>query len=241
MPTYGGFSPYPRRFGGGRRRLQDVLDSLNADRGTAFDAVNRETVVYAENMALARGVNAAWGTNERLGSLWDPRRMPEDILARWEKILVLAPSPDDSVARRRAVLLEAFERFGSATISSYIQDKLAEALGDAFVGVEYIGPDAASIYVPDGTYPWGVVDTAPWSSSVAHVLVRMQKPDGWTESEFYEAAGKVSEILEPALPIWTTYDFYRAGPISADVPDGPSAGGFYLDDESNLDNQVFDE
>jgi hypothetical protein len=231
----------PRRFGGGRNRLQDVHEDLNADRGTAFDASNRDTTVYVENMALARGISAAWGTNERLGRLWDPPRMSEDIVARWEKILALAPAPDDTMSRRRGRLLTAFERFGSATISSYVQDKLSAELGDAFVGVEYIGPSAALIQVPDLSYPWGIVGSSPWSSTVAHVLVRLQKPDGWTDSEFYETAGKVSQVLEPAMPIWTTFEWYRPGPISAPVADGASAAGFYLDDEANLDNQVFDE
>lgn len=241
MPSFGGMSPYPRRFGGGRPRLQDILESFNADRGDAFDASNTQSIVYVEGMGLARAVSAAWGTNERLGHLWDAVRMPNDVVVRWEKILKLAPATTDSWKDRREVIEAIFKRFGKAATIGPVSAVLEEELGEAFVGVEYIDYDNAYIQVPDGSYPWGSVGaTSPWSSNVAHVLVRLQKPDGWTEGEFYEAANKVALILEPALPVWTTFDFYRAGPTSVNVPGGPSGGGFFLDDESNLDNQVFD-
>ncbi len=77
--------------------------------------------------------------------------------------------------------------------------------------------------------------------TVAHILVRIQKPAGATEAMFYEAAGKVAPALDPLVPAWVTFDWYRA-PLSTpiNVVGGPSAGGFYLDDEHNLDNNVFD-
>jgi hypothetical protein len=242
MPTFGGMSPYPRRFGGGEPRVKTVLETLNADRGTAFDTSNREATVYVNDMAIARALSAAWGTNERLGNLWMPYRMSTDTLVRWEKILAINPSPESTEFERRTYLATLFSNFGQAAISGRITELLTEALGDAFVAVESISYANAVIYVPDGTYPWGsVIADTPWSSTVAHVLVRLQKPTGWSEFDFYEAAGRVIQLLEPILPVWTTVDWYRAGPVSVAVSGGPSAGGFYLDDEHNLDNECFDE
>lgn len=242
MPTFGGFSPYPRRFGGGRTRVQDCLDALNADRGTAFDAEDTESVVYAENMALARAISAAWGTNVRLGYLWDPMRCPLDVLARWERIMALYPRPEDNEVTRRRRVLAIFEAIGKATVNGLVHSLLEPALGEALVAVEHISVDNAVITVPDDSYPWGSVSgSSPWSSTVSHILIRLQKPAGWTEAQFYEAAGKVSQLLDPALPVWVTFDWYRAGETSVAVEGGASAAGFYLDDDANLDNQVLDE
>lgn len=242
MPTFGGMSPYPRRFGGGGKpRVQIVLESLNADRGTAFDASDRTLTVYAINMAIARAISAAWGTNERLGNLWMPYHMSVDTLERWEQILAINPSPDVTELERREYLATLFSNFGQGATNGRITELLSDALGSAFVAVESISYANAKIYVPDGTYPWGSVSAdTPWSSTVAHVLVRLQKPTGWSEFDFYEAAGKVPLLLEPILPAWATVDWYRAGPISSAVSGGPSAGGFYLDDAHNLDNECFD-
>jgi hypothetical protein len=240
MPSYGGMSPYPRRLGGGRTRVQDTLEALSADRGTAFDASTRETTVYIEDMALARAIAAGWSTNQRLGSLWDARRMSEDILHRWEhNILNLHIHHVISITEveRRERVEALLANFGQASIHSTLYTQLSEELGDAFVAIEYIDYSSAYIQVPDGSYPWGVVGDSPWSSTVAHILVRLQKPDGWTEGEFYEAAGKVSLILEPALPVWTTYSWYRPGLIST-ASGGLTAVGFYLDDPHNLNNEI---
>lgn len=240
MPGYGGMNPYPRKFGGGRSRQRVIIDALNADRGTAYLATERQTSVNAVNMALARGIAAAWATNQRLANAWTPTRMSEDILARWEEILALAPAPEDTGPVRRARVTAAFQRFALAALSGQIAAALQAEIGGAFVAVEYIGLANATIYVPDGSYPWGVVGPTPWSSNVSHVLVKLQKPTGWTEGDFYEAAAKVALVLEPMLPIWTTFAWYRPGPVSTPITGGPSAAGFYLDDASNLDNEIFD-
>lgn len=235
---FGGMHPYPRRVGGGRSLVQLVLDGLNADRGTAFDATNRETTVYVNNMAIARAIAAARSTNSRLGNMWVPARMSADVLARWERILALNPSPTDTEASRRVRLEAVFSGFGKETISGRIGELLAAELGDVFIAVENISYDNAQIVVPDGSYPWGSAGAVPWSSTVAHILVRLQKPDGCSEAQFYAAAARVGVVLEPIVPAWVTFDWYRPGPTYESVTGGPSAGGFYLDDEHNLDNEV---
>jgi uncharacterized protein YmfQ (DUF2313 family) len=221
--------------------VQVILDSLNADRGTAYDAATSTTTVYVENMAIARAVAAAWGTNERLGNLWVAGSMTDDVLERWERILAINPPPTDTGTERRERIAALFARFGQPVINGYLSTILAAELGDVFVAVESISYANARILVPDASYPWGVVVTggSPWSSTVAHVMVRLQKPTGWTEREFYDAAGQVLPLLDPLLPVWATVDWYRPGAVSVAVSGGPSAGGFYLDEALNLDNQVF--
>lgn len=241
MPGLGGMNPFPRKLGGGRSRVKIILDGLNADRGTSLDATNPTTKVYAINVALARGIAAAWATNQRVANMWTPERMADDVLARWETILGLSPAPDDDQTTRRTCVRRVFERFGEAATASNIATALEEEIGDAFVSVEHIPYASAQIFVPDGTYPFGTVGAAPWSSNLALVLVRLQKPAGWTEGDFYEAAATVALVLEPMLPAWSTFAWYRAGPVSVAVAGGPSAAGFYADDEHNLDNEILDE
>lgn len=242
MPSFGGYSPYPRRFGGaqGKPQLQVIHEGLNAQRGSAYSK-DSNSVVWVENMAIARALWAAWGTNQRLANQTNPARMT-DMLPRWERILAIPVAADATDAERREAVGDRFESLGTAGNHSRLTSVLAEELGSYFVAVEYISAANAVIHVPDGTYPWGtVVPGYPWYSTTAHTLVLVQKPSNATEDDFYAAAHKVYGILDPLVGSWRTYDWYRrptSTPIS--VLGGPSQAGFYLDDEHNLDNNVFD-
>jgi hypothetical protein len=244
--AFGGYHPYPRRFGGGRHSgkplLQVVHESLNAARGAAFDTDSETSIAAVETMAWARAiVFDGWELNARLGHQWDARRTT-DMLPRWEQIFKIRPAPGASTRDRRVELVRRWERFGAISHHARLETALEAALGDYFVAVEYISLANAVVHVPDGSYPWGTVVTGvPWYSTVAHITVRLQKPAGATEAQFYEAAGKVSFTLDPIVSAFVTFDWYRAPESTpVNVSGGPSAGGFYLDDEHNLDNNVFD-
>jgi len=241
MPAFGGLSPFPIRFGGGPSRVKIVLDSLLAQRGSGYDT-SRDSYVYAEALAHARALAAAWGTNFRLRRAWDPTRLTGTMLSRWERILGIVPATDDSDAARRARISLRFERIGFAALSGELTGRLTEAVGDFFVALEWIPYASAIIRVPDGTYPWGSVSAgAPWASTTASLLVLMQRPSGFSESEFFDATAVVTEIVDAALPAWASFAWYRE-PASGGTatPGGPSLAGFYLDDEHNLDANIFD-
>jgi hypothetical protein len=166
------------------------------------------------------------------------------MLARWEKIFDLRPRPDATDNERRAAMLERWARFSGIANHAKLLDHLQSALGSYFVAIEYIDLSLARITVPDASYPWGTPNTDyPWSSTVAKILVRLQKPAGATEGDFYAEAGKVGPIVDAIAPAWVAYDWYRepAAPYAAiNIGGGPSAAGFYLDADHNLDNSVFD-
>jgi hypothetical protein len=187
-------------------------------------------------------LHGAWATNERLAALWDGKRMPDDIVARWERILAIRPRASDSMQARRERVAEKFASAGTPALPGVLAGTLSSDLGDFFVAIEHIGYSIAKIYVPDGTYPWGTTSTvSPWYSTVAYVLVKLQKPTGYTEAEFYERAGQVFSLVDALVPAWVVVDWYRE-PVSGgiSVSGGPSSAGFFLDDEHNLDNNVFD-
>ncbi len=241
---YGGYHPYPRRFGGGKPHLQVIHESINAQCGTALDATNENTYVWLENMAIARALTFdGWGSNQRLAYQWDPRKVT-DMMPRWERIFAIVPPADMPDRQRRAALTARWERFGARANHTRMHDLLLAGLGDYFFAVEYISLANANVHVPDGSYPWGtVVAGIPWYSTVSHILIRLQKPAFATEADFYNAAAKVAPILDPLLAGWVTWDWYRApaDPYAAiDVAGGPSAGGIYLDSDHTLDNHVFD-
>lgn len=241
---FGGYSPYPRKLGGnkhdGKPLLQVVHESLNAARGAAFDTDSETSIAAVETMAWARAiVFDGWELNARLGHQWDARRTT-DMLPRWERIFKIRPRPGASPRERRNELVLRWERFGGISNHARLTTALSEALGDYFVAVEYISLANAVVHVPDGTYPWGtVVDGVPWYSTVARILVRLQKPAGATEAQFREAAGKVPTVLDPIVNAFVTFKGYRGGASAYSVSGGPSAGGFFLDESNNLDFQVF--
>ncbi len=195
-------------------------------------------------MAHARAITFdGYGTNDRLSLQWDPDRMTS-FLPRWEKILGIVPAPSASEKDRRDEVRKRMRRFIEATaFHSRLYSRLKQELGDVFVAVEYIDIANAVVHSPDPGYPWGtVVLGVPWYSTVAHILVLLEKPAGYSEGDFYSAAAKVFPVTDGLIPAWATIDWYRspAGYPAINVSGGPSRAGFYLDAEHNLDNSVFD-
>lgn len=240
MPRCGGSCPAPRRCGGGVPLIKVIRDSLNRQRGTAYDTTSTSTV-FAENAAAARAIAGGWRTNSRVSYITDPYRMPPSVLTRWETIFALSPSPSESVQARRAAVAECFLRFIETPTHQQLVDKLTAKLGSVFVALEYLDASLAVITVPDNTYPFGFASTdSPWSSTVAHMLIRTQQPAAMTWAQYLDTIALVAPVLEPIIPGWATWDFYLPGTTSVNVPLGPSAAGFYLDDPHNLDFEVFD-
>ncbi len=239
MPGFGGYSPFPRRCGGGKARLQTLHQGLNAQRGTAYSQ-DRESTVWLENHAIARALDASWSTAQRLANQTIPSKMT-DMLPRWERILAIPVDPVFTEAERRAEVGARMARLGLDVNHAHVYSEMSRILGDHFVAVEYLDISLAVITVPDGTYPFGTASTtAPWSSTVATVLVQMAQPTGYTVADFWRKRGLAGAALDAILPIWVSYTIYHAPVVGTPVvvSGGPSAAGFYLD-EPNLDQLVF--
>ncbi len=241
MPACGGKAPYPRRMGGGKTLVATILESLNQQRGTAYD-VSESSPVYAENMAMARALANAWSTNQRLANQADPLRMT-DTLPRWEKILDLHPLPTDTEPVRRAAVAKAFERIGKTFNRSRLQQLVERELGPFYLGTYYIPLALAIVTVPDSSYPFGTPNPDyPWSSNACKVLIHVQKPAGYSWGDFLEVVGRLGPVLDQALTAWQPWDWYVSPSLYApvNVVNGPVGAGFYLDDEHNLDFEIFD-
>ncbi len=237
MGVHGGLAPYPERYGAGSKRLERILRALNNARGTAYDT-SQTSNVYAENMALARALDAAWSTNQRLANQWDPERITTS-LARWEKILGLHPYVTDTDAERRARIADRLLHVGVPKTHQEVYDRLHDVLGaDVFVAVRYIDINNAVRFFP-GSIPAGPEEDS-WYATIAHILVHVQKPDAMTEGEFYEKVKDVHRVMDAIAPAWATWDWYRNGEGHSGLWAEDAEAGFFLDDDHNLDNQIFD-
>ena len=235
--SFGGGHPYPRKMGGGESRPNILRAAIAQDRGDAY-STDPNSVVYLENLALARAISSGWGTNERLGNLWNPYACSPDVLGRWETILALAVSPSDSLGVRRARVAAKMVFFAQGYRGIILQ--ALAPLGAVLLAVEYV--DIASAYVvsPDGTYPFGVQDVlTPWSSTVAKIVLRFNLPSGYTEGDFNQAVAQALAIVEPYLPAWVSVDWYRSGPTFSSIG-GLSGAGFYADDPLNTNYEILD-
>lgn len=229
MSHFGGYSPGAEKYGGGPNLLQRIVESLNTARGTGYDT-EQSGNVFAENMAFARSLGAAWSSNSRFGHQWDPARMT-DFLPRWESILGLSTQAGDTDGARRDRVARPFARFGKQFSLRQITDELTDALGDSFVTIEFTDLAGAIIHWPgDGS------DTPanPWYSTVATIRARLTQPVGLNPGDFYGFAGLSTEILDALVPAWANFIWYRADAVTDLI-------GFYLDSEHNLDNSIFDE
>lgn len=231
MPICGGFAPFPRSFGGakgGVTTIQVVLDSLNSAKGTAYDT-NAGTNVWVENMAYARAIANAWGTNQRVANQFDPTRTTT-MLRRWEAIFGRTPMPSDTPNGRRAGIADIWSRFGVIPTPQAIQTNLAAVLGPAvFVSVTHETIASALTYWPGGTPS----TLAPWYSTIDRLAVQITQPAGMLDGEFYALIQNMNQMLDQRLPIWCTWLWWRADAVNG-------LKGFFLDSANNIDNSAFD-
>jgi hypothetical protein len=231
MPQFGGMSPFPRRFGGGKPLLKTLTESLIVQHGTAFAGDDVNGLFYLEMEATARVLMAAWEQNQRLANQWDPERMT-DFLPRWERIFALPKLPTDTLTMRRARVGVAMARVGQANARE-VYDTCKAYLGPIFLGIVTSPSSIARVFTPAG-WPMGMHPSSPpdpdWYSTVAHIDVLTTQPATMDDDEYYTTRSSVRPALDAILPGWMTFDIVR---------DGSHGAGFYLDDPHNLDNERF--
>lgn len=240
MPFFGELCCVPLRLGGEAPVTEVVLESLNDQLGSGYNT-DVDSIVYLLNLAFAQAIASAWLLNEVIASQGNPLQLSM-FLEREEKMMSLPFDPTLTIQQRRERIREVQSRAGEAVDYQFVSDNLSRILGPLYVATEFISPSVAVVHVPDGSYPWGtVVPGIPWYSTVAHMLVRTQKPYGWSEGRYRETLGAASKFLNESLPVHMTFTLYHPpeGHTPTNVPGGPSAGGFNLDTNNSLDYCVF--
>lgn len=220
MPAFGGFTPFPLRFGGGRPRLQTLYESLNQALGSGYDTDDASTVT-AETMAEARAIDGLYSGNVRMSYIMDPARCPEEIIPRLEFICGLHPHRTDTIpARRRALSAHFLLLSGNAIL----EDVVVAIAGDSFIAIQFTAlADAIPRWVITG-FPNN------WTSNTAHIVVRVRQTGLQTTADFWNMRATLRKFLRLFLPVWVTFDIAIRSSHDDDC--------FYLD-EPDLDLETF--
>lgn len=231
MPTHGGYSPQPERYGGGAPKEQVIAEALDRGLGSAHDTGD-ESPQHVESVAFARAIADVWETNQRMANQVIPSRMTT-LLSRWEAILGAFPLTTETDVDRRARVSRRFERITTDVTFSRVESTLQELLGDVFVSVNHIDPSEAVTFWPGGS------TDLDWYSTVYHLPIQTQKPAGYSEADFIAAVETIFQELDEMLPAHITFCWYRNGAgHSGATWTGDDASGFFLD-ETNLDYEAF--
>lgn len=209
MPT-GGYAIGPFRTGGSQSSDTEViLNALNTVRGTAYNA-DPGTIVWVENMAIARTLADAWGTARRFANQFIPAKMTV-YLSRWEKIFGISPLQSETLTERRNTVAAKFEAFNVAPLTQNVKDFIDSIMSDVFIDLLHVPSQYSTGYVEGGTTISGGVTLldGSWSSNIAYVGVRLYQPLHMTDAQFYDTANKFRPHLDAFLPAWTTFNWGR--------------------------------
>ena len=170
-----------------------------------------------------------------------PTRVAKALPAAWE----VAP-PAAALKAREESAVAALTRCGVTEDEATV---VAELLAKATENLEVGG---RVLFAANQSLPWPKEPVARlWHAAT---LLREHRGDGHVAvltahgvsgrecNVLHAAAGKVPTTLDPIANAFVTFDWYRAptGRAPINVSGGPSAAGFYLDQDSNLGNHVFD-
>lgn len=161
MAMFGGYCPFPLRFGGSKPRVQTITEALNAGRGTAYD-VSTDSPVWAEDNATARAISSVWDYNELLGNQFVPLKLSV-LLSRWEKILGLSVSPSDTLTSRRAKIQAILSRAGVTPAYQEVVDRLNVLVSPVTFSLVHNAPADAGVISswPGGWYVSSLGTTPP--------------------------------------------------------------------------------
>lgn len=206
----GGYQSGPFRTAANTDNLvQVMLEAITQARGTAY-ASDRGSVVWIENLAIAKTLADAWETARRFSLQFDPVKMSV-FVERWEKILSIIPAPNETMNERRRTIAEKFKLFINPALSQAVQDMLAKLIPDIFLNIIYSDTTNATSYVPGGvTIPGGVTLTSgAWRTSIHNLAVRVFQPSSMTDLDFYDQANKFRRAFDSYIPAYVTYSWGR--------------------------------
>lgn len=206
----GGYSIGPFRTGASEgSSVQAILETLNDVRGTAYMA-EPGTIVWVENMAIARTLADAWGACNRLANQFIPAKMTV-YLSRWEEIFGINPLSTDSFVDRRNVIDAKFKAFNVAPFTQNVKDFMNSIMSEVFITLIHVPSELSTGYCEGGTTITGGVTLAdgPWSSNIAYIAIRLYQPLFMTDAEFYDEANKFRPHIDAFLPAWTSFNWGR--------------------------------
>ncbi len=211
----GCYSQYFRTGGNSNNIFKAVHDSLNAARGTAYN-VEQGSIVWCENLALAKSIAYIWQANRTLSLNFDPNHMFA-FISRWEKILGIIPTSNENIIRKQALIAAHFTLFSKPPTPQNVEDLLRIIIPDIFIGVEFNDPLNNQGFYPGGlTVPGGVtLADGPFTSYLNSINIRIWQPRNhdnqllMTNAEFQNQRSVFFSFLNNYLPAYVSYRVKR--------------------------------
>lgn len=215
MAGYGAYNPYPRRYGGGKRAVEVVHESLLEDYSRMWN-VEPQSLGWHEAYAEAAMVACAWaGAKASHNSLIATKAAYS--LTTWEEAFGLRPSPSESAMQRRANLDAKLRSMGN-NAEADIRDTAQRLMGNNFVGVYFIPT------IGDVTYWPGIFPGQPpfeWYSKREVLFIEVNK-EGLTQDAFTAKVGHLVSVLDDLVPAYMGFEVYVHNTNGTDT-------GFILD------------
>lgn len=221
---FGAYSPFPVRFGGGKRPVETEHEALLETYKPVFN-VDQGELPWLEAMAEAAVAGMMWAGSLRLANQRTPTKMI-DGLRIWEEACGLSPSASDPPVERRAEVAAKFRSYGN-NAEPDIRDVCAAMMGSNFVELSWV------LTAEDVTY-WPGINPGPpgleWFSRQCIAYIEVTKA-GLDQASFDRKVGKLTQALDSFLPAWMTFEIFTVDTSGADE-------GFILDfsslDEAGL-------
>ena len=228
MGAFGWKSTFPIRLGGGgHNSVEDIYESLKANVGDALSTED-ETAHDAELKAIARLLSIGDRALERYQRQADFRKVSQ-LLDRWEDVLAIRSSVNDSLVERRNRVAARLRTNFNATAEG-VSRVAAASFYPWTTDVHYTPLSDAVLYWPGGTTLSGY----PWYSTVCHFSVEYRRPQGSSEADVSARRDACEASLDEYVPAWATFDMSE----TQTTGDNANEYGFYLD-QPNLDKSCF--
>ena len=201
MAGYGAYNPYPRRYGGGKRAIEVVHESLLEDYSRMWN-VEPNTLGWHEAYAESAMVACAWAGAKASHNALIATKMAYS-LPTWEEAFGLRPLPSESAMQRRANLDAKMRSMGN-NAEADARDASERILGDNFVGITWVATASEVVYWP-GIFPGQ--PPFEWASNREIVLVEANK-DGVSQAQFDAKVARLVAVLDDLIPAYMTFNVY---------------------------------
>jgi hypothetical protein len=192
-----------------------VYRELSAMRGSAYagySALNTNTLVHCEHLALARML--AWA-NFRLPEQFRANCLPgtaDQGLEYWAKVLAVPTKSSDQRWQVRQRCAAHYKAVTDASLSA-IQTALSELLGDVYVDATFI--EGGLLTTPPTQTYWPSINPGDpaldlgggtWTSERSHLWVEVQQPAGMSDGEFIQLTQvQAFQLLDRMLPAYCSF------------------------------------
>jgi hypothetical protein len=218
VSTFGRWSGFPFEFSGDDPPDEQEHTALKLALSPDRKGFNTDDdLIDIECEAHAAALRIIWDVNTRTANQAIPARMLEEVV-RWEEILKLRPSPEDSDNDRRNAIEAKLRGLTGNAIADI--ERVARAIfKQYFVAVNVVDPLEVYAWMPG-------VDPGPpgfeWSSNRMTIGISVRRGT-MDDDVFRRRVSTLDDAIAAMLPVWMTYT------VGAAPTDESGSSGFICD------------